>query len=148
MFSVELSLSTGMIQDMKSRSYIVSMDIVGLFAPILLSRTVGTSSSKSNTNSQISPTQQLVYKSCLCLWLLTYDESAIESLGNQRILAGLIEVAASSVKEKVCRIALLVIKNLVGKYNSELYTLGLKKVILSRKVQAQRERKRRKPWLT
>ena len=45
--------------------------------------------------------KQLLYETCLCVWLLSYYEPAIEYLATSRTLPRLIEVVKSSTKEKV-----------------------------------------------
>lgn len=44
---------------------------------------------------------QLLYETCLCVWLLSYYEPAIEYLATSRALPRLLEVAKGSTKEKV-----------------------------------------------
>lgn len=45
---------------------------------------------------------QLLYETCLCIWLLSYYEPAIEYLATSRTLPRLIDVVKCSTKEKVC----------------------------------------------
>ena len=45
--------------------------------------------------------QQLLYETCLCIWLLSYFEPAIEYLATSRTMQRLTEVVKSSTKEKV-----------------------------------------------
>ena len=45
--------------------------------------------------------QQLLYETCLCIWLLSYYEPAIEYLATSRTMQRLTEVVKSSTKEKV-----------------------------------------------
>lgn len=44
---------------------------------------------------------QLLYETCLCVWLLSYYEPAVEYLATSGTLSHLIEVVKSSTKEKV-----------------------------------------------
>lgn len=45
--------------------------------------------------------KQLLYETCLCVWLLSYYEPAIEYLATSRALPRLLEVVKASTKEKV-----------------------------------------------
>lgn len=45
--------------------------------------------------------KQLLYETCLCVWLLSYYEPAIEYLATSRALPRLIDVVKGSTKEKV-----------------------------------------------
>jgi hypothetical protein len=44
---------------------------------------------------------QLLYETCLCVWLLSYYEPAIKYLATSRSLPRLVDVVKSSTKEKV-----------------------------------------------
>lgn len=46
---------------------------------------------------------QLLYDAVLCLWLLSFNESALEALKPTRAIRALSDVARTSSKEKVCR---------------------------------------------
>ncbi|XP_022890056.1 V-type proton ATPase subunit H-like isoform X2 [Olea europaea var. sylvestris] len=69
------------------RSLFVQADGVKLLVPLI-----------SPVSSQQSI--QLLYETCLCVWLLSYYEPAIEQLGASRALPHLIEVVKGSTKEK------------------------------------------------
>ncbi|CAH1443262.1 unnamed protein product [Lactuca virosa] len=56
---------------------------------------------------------QLLYETCLCVWLLSYYEPAIEYLATSRALPRLLEVVKGSTKEKVVRLIVLTFKNLL-----------------------------------
>lgn len=45
--------------------------------------------------------RQLLYETCLCIWLLSYYEPAIEYLATSRTMQRLTEVVKHSTKEKV-----------------------------------------------
>lgn len=45
--------------------------------------------------------EQLLYETCLCVWLLSYYEPAVEYLATSRALPRLTEVVKGSTKEKV-----------------------------------------------
>ncbi|GAB4837703.1 hypothetical protein Ancab_002556 [Ancistrocladus abbreviatus] len=70
------------------RSSFVQADGVKLLIPLIL---------PAFTQQSI---QQLRYETCLCVWLLSYYEPAIEHLGTSRSTPRLMEVVKSSTKEK------------------------------------------------
>uniref|UniRef100_A0A2P2KX45 V-type proton ATPase subunit H n=1 Tax=Rhizophora mucronata TaxID=61149 RepID=A0A2P2KX45_RHIMU len=70
------------------RSSFVQADGVKLLVPLI---------SPASTQQSI----QLLYETCLCVWLLSYYEPAIEYLATSRALPRLIEVVKTSTKEKV-----------------------------------------------
>ncbi|WZZ09501.1 hypothetical protein YC2023_095422 [Brassica napus] len=59
--------------------------------------------------------QQLLYETCLCIWLMSYYEPAIEYLATSRTMQRLTEVVKSSTKEKVVRVVILTFRNLLPK---------------------------------
>ncbi|XP_054824068.1 V-type proton ATPase subunit H-like [Prosopis cineraria] len=81
---------------------------------------------------------QLLYETCLCIWLLSYYEPAIEYLATSRTLPRLIDVAKSSTKEKVVRVVILTLKNLLSKgtLGAQMVDLQLPQVVQSLKAQA------------
>eukprot|EP00245_Coleochaete_scutata_P005888 TRINITY_DN19861_c0_g1_i1.p1 TRINITY_DN19861_c0_g1~~TRINITY_DN19861_c0_g1_i1.p1 ORF type:complete len:455 (-),score=94.09 TRINITY_DN19861_c0_g1_i1:822-2186(-) len=81
---------------------------------------------------------QLLYEAILSVWLLSFYEPAIEAISSGKIVPRLIDVAKSSTKEKVVRVAVLTLRNLEGKGNIgyEMVELGFPKVIASLKLQA------------
>lgn len=70
------------------RSSFVQADGVKLLVPLI---------SPASTQQSM----QLLYETCLCVWLLSYYEPAIEYLATTRTLPRLTEVVKSSTKEKV-----------------------------------------------
>jgi V-type H+-transporting ATPase subunit H len=44
---------------------------------------------------------QLLYETCLCIWLLSYFEPAIDYLSTTRVMPRLVDVVKGSTKEKV-----------------------------------------------
>ncbi|KAI9308760.1 ATPase V1 complex subunit H [Cunninghamella echinulata] len=67
-----------------------------------------------------SSTPQMQYQVIFCLWLLTFEpEIAAEINDKFDIIASLIDIAKSSVKEKVIRISIATLKNLVEKAPAE-----------------------------
>ncbi|XP_044500594.1 V-type proton ATPase subunit H isoform X1 [Mangifera indica] len=81
---------------------------------------------------------QLLYETCLCVWLLSYYEPAIEYLATTRTLPRLIEVVKSSTKEKVVRVVVLTLRNLLpkGTFAAQMIDLGLPQIVQSLKAQA------------
>lgn len=81
---------------------------------------------------------QLLYEATLCIWLLSFYDAAVEAISSARTLPRLVDVAKSSTKEKVVRVAILTMKNLLGKCNftSEMVDLGVPKIVQSLKLQA------------
>ncbi|XP_074578829.1 putative V-type proton ATPase subunit H [Curcuma longa] len=91
----------------------------------------------------ISPTLnqqsiQLLYETCLCIWLLSYYDAAVDYLATTRVLPRLVEVAKGSTKEKVVRVIVLTLCNLLLKpvCGAQMIDLGLPQVIQSLKAQA------------
>lgn len=81
---------------------------------------------------------QLLYEATLSVWLLTFYDPAIEALTEAKVVPRLVDVVKASTKEKVARVALMSIKNLVkkGNFGSELVALGFPKVIQNLRLQA------------
>ncbi|KAJ4974189.1 hypothetical protein NE237_007363 [Protea cynaroides] len=81
---------------------------------------------------------QLLYETCLCVWILSYYEPAVEYLETPRILPRLLEVVKNSTKEKVVRVCVLTLKNLhsKGAFGAEMVGLGLPQIVQSLKAQA------------
>jgi len=81
---------------------------------------------------------QLLYETSLCIWLLSYYDAAVDALAATRILPRLVEVVKCSTKEKVVRVAVLTLKNLLfkGAFASEMVDLGLPQIVQNLKSQA------------
>lgn len=107
------------------RSYFVQTDGVKLLVPLIC---------PASTQQSI----QLLYETCLCIWLLSYYEPAIEYLATSRTLPRLIDVVKSSTKEKVVRVVVLTLKNLMSKgtLGAQMVDLQLPQVVQSLKAQA------------
>ncbi|GAV65499.1 V-ATPase_H_N domain-containing protein/V-ATPase_H_C domain-containing protein, partial [Cephalotus follicularis] len=107
------------------RSSFVQADGVKLLIPSI---------SPASTQQSI----QLLYETCLCVWLLSYYEPAIEYLATSRTLPRLIEVVKSSTKEKVVRVVVLTLRNLLSKgtFGAQMVDLGLSQIVQSLKSQA------------
>ncbi|EXB29137.1 V-type proton ATPase subunit H [Morus notabilis] len=107
------------------RSSFVQADGVKLLVPLI---------SPASTQQSI----QLLYETCLCVWLLSYYEPAIEYLATSRTVPRLIEVVKSSTKEKVVRVVVLTLRNLLSKgtFGAQMVDLGLPQIVQSLKAQA------------
>ncbi|XP_016742379.2 V-type proton ATPase subunit H isoform X2 [Gossypium hirsutum] len=107
------------------RSSFVQADGVKLLIPLIC---------PASTQQSI----QLLYETCLCVWLLTYYEPAIEYLATFRALPRLVDVVRSSTKEKVVRVVVLTFRNLLSKgtCGAQMVDLGLPQIIQSLKAQA------------
>ncbi|CAK9162767.1 unnamed protein product [Ilex paraguariensis] len=107
------------------RSLFVQADGVKLLVPLI-----------SPASSQQSI--QLLYETCLCVWLLSYYEPAIEYLATSRALPRLIDVVKVSTKEKVVRVVVLTLRNLLpkGTFGAQMVDVGLPQVVQSLKAQA------------
>ncbi|XVF06846.1 hypothetical protein REPUB_Repub06bG0086300 [Reevesia pubescens] len=107
------------------RSSFVQADGVKLLIPYI---------SPASTQQSI----QLLYETCLCVWLLSYYEPAIEYLATSRALARLVDVVRSSTKEKVVRVVVLTFRNLLSKgtFGAQMVDLGLPQIVQSLKAQA------------
>lgn len=119
------------------RSSFVQVDgvklLIPLITPVSSQSSAPVASSQSNQQSI-----QLLYETCLCIWLLSYYEPAIEYLGTSRCLPRLIEVVKSSTKEKVVRVIVMTFKNLLpkGTFGAQMVDLGLPQIVQNLKAQA------------
>lgn len=107
------------------RSSFAQADGVKLLVPLI---------SPASTQQSI----QLLYETCLCVWLLSYYEPAIEYLATSRTVPRLIEVVKSSTKEKVVRVVVLTLRNLLSKgtFGAQMVDLGLPQIVQNLKAQA------------
>ncbi|KAB2037195.1 hypothetical protein ES319_D03G057100v1 [Gossypium barbadense] len=106
------------------RSSFVQADGVKLLIPLIC---------PASTQQSI----QLLYETCLCVWLLSYYEPVIEYLATSRALPRLVDVVRSSTKEKVVRVVVLTFRNLLSKgtCGAQMVDLGLPQIIQSLKAQ-------------
>ncbi|XP_009415033.2 probable V-type proton ATPase subunit H [Musa acuminata AAA Group] len=81
---------------------------------------------------------QLLYETCLCIWLLSYYDAAVDYLATTRVLPRLVEVVKGSTKEKVVRVIMLTLLNLLPKAacGAQMIDLGLPQIVQSLKAQA------------
>jgi len=86
---------------------------------------------------------QMLYEAGLCVWLLTFLPEACEQLKSSGALASLVEIARTAQKEKVVRVVVLALHNMLlcdesqgTSYGTDLSELGMLKVIASLKLGA------------
>lgn len=81
---------------------------------------------------------QLLYEATLCMWLISFNDDSVEAISASHTLPRLVDVAKSSTKEKVVRVAILTLRNLLGKakFAGEMVELGLPKIVQNLKLQA------------
>ncbi|XP_073017849.1 V-type proton ATPase subunit H-like [Primulina eburnea] len=114
-----------LLKETAVRSSFVQIDGVKLFIPLI---------SPASTQQSI----QLLYETCLCVCLLSYYEPAIEYLATSKCLPWLIEVSKGSTKEKIVRLVVLILSNLLhkGTFGAQMVDLGLPQLVQSLKSQA------------
>ncbi|KAF9598005.1 hypothetical protein IFM89_023577 [Coptis chinensis] len=120
-----ISCLATLLKEPKVRSLFVKADGVKMLVPLILPA--------SNQQSI-----QLLYETCLSIWLLSYYEPAIEYLATSRTLPRLVEVVKGSTKEKVVRVVVLTLKNLLpkGTFGAQMVDVGLPQIIQNLKAQA------------
>lgn len=119
------------------RSSFVQADGVKLLVPLInpVSNQSSTPLASSHPNQQ---SIQLLYETCLCVWLLSFYEPAIEYLATSRTLPRLMEVVKTSTKEKVVRVIVMTFKNLLprGTFGAQMVDLGMLQVVQNLKAHA------------
>ncbi|GLC58327.1 hypothetical protein PLESTB_001347000 [Pleodorina starrii] len=88
-----------------------------------------------------SPTSsQLLYETCLCVWQMTYLRAAAEAMSQAGLIKLLVEVCRLAQKEKVFRMALASLRNLLTYEDlglaSDMVEAGLNKVVIVRQLQS------------
>lgn len=118
------SLST-LLKDPFVKVSFVKADGVKLLIPLI---------SPASTQQSI----QVLYETCLCIWILSFYDAAVDYLATTRVLPRLVDVVKGSTKEKVVRLVILIFKNLIGKGTSaaQMIDLGLPQIIQNLKAQA------------
>ncbi|KAF6163704.1 hypothetical protein GIB67_036164 [Kingdonia uniflora] len=120
-----ISCLATLLKEPSVRSSFVKKDGVKLLIPLI---------SPASTQQSI----QLLYETCLCVWLLSYYEPAVEYLATSRALPQLVDVIKGSTKEKVVRVVVLTLRNLLpkGTFGAQMVPLGLPQIIQNLKAQA------------
>nr|AAO65974.1 putative vacuolar ATPase subunit H protein [Suaeda salsa]AEP40377.1 vacuolar proton pump ATPase subunit H [Suaeda corniculata] len=118
------------------RSSFVQADGVKLLIPFInpvSNQTTPVASSQSNQQSM-----QLLYETCLCIWLLSFYEPAVEYLATSNCLSRMAEVVRSSTKEKVVRVIVMTFKNLLpkGSFGPLMVDLGMPQIVQNLKANA------------
>eukprot|EP00238_Polyblepharides_amylifera_P015406 CAMPEP_0196600698 /NCGR_PEP_ID=MMETSP1081-20130531/95526_1 /TAXON_ID=36882 /ORGANISM="Pyramimonas amylifera, Strain CCMP720" /LENGTH=490 /DNA_ID=CAMNT_0041926549 /DNA_START=95 /DNA_END=1567 /DNA_ORIENTATION=- len=79
------------------------------------------------------PQLQVLYEAAVCVWMMSFLPSAAETFFNARALPALVEIAKSVSKEKVVRVVVMTIKNLLNMegcpFASEMADLNVLKVV-------------------
>ncbi|KAF3335949.1 putative V-type proton ATPase subunit H isoform X1 [Carex littledalei] len=114
-----------LLREASVRSLFVQADGVKLLIPLI--------APASNQQSI-----QLLYETCLCIWLLSFFEPAIDYLSTTRVTPRLVDVVKGSTKEKVVRVVVLTFRNLIPKsaFAAQMIDLGLPQIVQSLKAQA------------
>ncbi|KAI0496252.1 hypothetical protein KFK09_022566 [Dendrobium nobile] len=114
-----------LLRETSVRASFVQADSVKLLVPLITPAT---------TQQSI----QILYETCLCVWLLSYYDAAVDYLATTRILPRLVEVIKGSTKEKVVRVVILTFRNLLSKgaFGAQMVDLGLLQLVLSLKGQS------------
>eukprot|EP01025_Chloroclados_australasicus_P037275 TRINITY_DN37_c0_g1_i1.p2 TRINITY_DN37_c0_g1~~TRINITY_DN37_c0_g1_i1.p2 ORF type:complete len:465 (-),score=79.62 TRINITY_DN37_c0_g1_i1:387-1781(-) len=84
---------------------------------------------------------QLRYESGLCVWLLSYMKEAVDAMAQCGIAEGLMDMLKNAIKEKVVRVALMAIKNLIDEDKSheieqQMMEQGIDKILNIRSLQS------------
>ncbi|KNA15974.1 hypothetical protein SOVF_093460 [Spinacia oleracea] len=118
------------------RSSFVQVDGVKLLIPLI--NPVSNQSTPLASSQSTQQSMQLLYETCLCIWLLSFYEPALEYLATSRCLPRLTEVVKSSTKEKVVRVIVMTFKNLLpkGTFGPQMVDLGMPQIVQNLKAQA------------
>ncbi|KAJ3687898.1 hypothetical protein LUZ61_017062 [Rhynchospora tenuis] len=118
------SLAT-LLREASVRSLFVQADGVKLLIPLI-------------TPASNQQSIQLLYETCLCMWLLSFFEPAVDNLSTTTLIPRLVDVVKGSTKEKVVRVVVQTLRNLIPKsaFAAQMIDLGLVQIIQSLKAQA------------
>lgn len=118
------------------RSSFVQADGVKLLIPLI--NPVSNQSTPLASSQSTQQSMQLLYETCLCIWLLSFYEPAVEYLATSRCLPRLTEVVKSSTKEKVVRVIVMTFKNLLpkGTFGPQMVDLGMPQIVQNLKANA------------
>ncbi|EMS54494.1 putative V-type proton ATPase subunit H [Triticum urartu] len=107
------------------RTLFVQADGVKLLIPLI---------SPASTQQSI----QLLYETCLCIWLLSFYDAAVDYLSTTRVMPRLLDVVKGSTKEKVVRVVVMSFRNLLAKgaFAAQMIDLGLPHIVQNLKAQA------------
>ncbi|KAJ6815572.1 putative V-type proton ATPase subunit H [Iris pallida] len=122
---VAINCLATLLKEPCARASFVQEDGVNLLIPLI---------SPASTQQSI----QLLYETCLCIWLLSYYDAALDYLATTRVLPRLLEVIKGSTKEKVVRVVIFTFRNFLAKgaFGAQMVDLGLPQILRSLKAQA------------
>lgn len=122
---VAINCLATLLKEPCARASFVQEDGVNLLIPLI---------SPASTQQSI----QLLYETCLCIWLLSYYDAALDYLATTRVLPRLLEVIKGSTKEKVVRVVIFTFRNFLarGAFGAQMVDLGLPQILQSLKAQA------------
>lgn len=122
---VAINCLSTLLREPTVRASFVQADGVKLLIPLI---------SPASTQQSI----QLLYETCLCVWLLSYYDAAVDYLATTRVIPRLVEVVKGSTKEKVVRVIILTLRNLLSKgaFGAQMIDLGFPQIVQSLKAQA------------
>uniref|UniRef100_A0A0D9X047 Vacuolar proton pump subunit H n=1 Tax=Leersia perrieri TaxID=77586 RepID=A0A0D9X047_9ORYZ len=114
-----------LLREQYVRALFVQLDGVKLLIPLI---------SPASTQQSI----QLLYETCLCIWLLSFYDAAVDYLSTTRVMPRLVDVVKGSTKEKVVRVVIMSIRNLLAKgaFAAQMIDLGLPHIVQNLKAQA------------
>ncbi|KAK9845988.1 hypothetical protein WJX81_007801 [Elliptochloris bilobata] len=120
----------GLLREAPARALFAKSGGVALLAPLLRAGAAG---------GPGAPSSQLLYEAGLAVWQLSFYQPAAAAMGQAGMLPGLVELTRTAAKEKVVRVALLALRNLLAapglELGPEMVDLGLPKVVQQRKLQ-------------
>ncbi|CAL5229877.1 g13289 [Coccomyxa viridis] len=122
-----------LLREAPARALFMRASGASLLAPLLRSATSGSGA------AQAAPSHQLLYEAGLCAWQLTFYHPAAQAMASSRITPALVNLARHAQKEKVVRVALMGLKNLLADpaldVGPEAVEAGLPKVVQQRLLQ-------------
>ncbi|BDA44912.1 V-type proton ATPase subunit H [Coccomyxa sp. Obi] len=121
-----------MLREPAARALFTRASGASLLAPLLRG-------GAGSSSAQPPPSHQLLYEAGLCVWQLTFYPPALQAMAGAHIVPSLVDLARHASKEKVVRVALLALQNLLAapglELAPEMVEAGLPKVVQQRLVQ-------------
>ncbi|EIE21667.1 vacuolar ATP synthase subunit H [Coccomyxa subellipsoidea C-169] len=123
-----------LLREPAARALFTRASGASLLAPLLRGAAGAGSSS-----GQPPPSAQLLYEAGLCVWQLTFYAPASQAMASASIVPSLVDLARHASKEKVVRVALLALQNLLAAPGldlaPEMVEAALPKVVQQRLLQ-------------
>ncbi|KAK9908193.1 hypothetical protein WJX75_004047 [Coccomyxa subellipsoidea] len=123
-----------LLREPAARALFTRASGASLLAPLLRGAAGAGSSS-----GQPPPSAQLLYEAGLCVWQLTFYPAAAQAMAGASIVPSLVDLARHASKEKVVRVALLALQNLLAAPGldlaPEMVEAALPKVVQQRLLQ-------------